>query len=58
MVVFFQPILETQYQPITVEKKSQVERFNKVLASEITEFSHKEIKIWTDTYPTVQDELK
>jgi hypothetical protein len=32
--------------------------FNKVLASGITEFSRKEIKIWTDTYPTVQDELK
>jgi len=27
LVVFFQPILETQYQPITVEKKSQVDRF-------------------------------
>jgi hypothetical protein len=27
--VFFHPILEQQYQPIIVEKKSQVERFAK-----------------------------
>jgi len=48
----------TKAQTKALEKEDAREIFNKVLASEITEFSHKEIKIWTDTYPTVQDELK
>jgi len=41
------------------EKKEEAKKiFNKILASGIAEFSRKEIKIWTDTFPTVQDELK
>jgi hypothetical protein len=48
----------TKAQTKALEKKDAGEIFNKVLASGITEFSRKEIKIWTDTYPTVQDELK
>ena len=48
----------TQAQTKALEKEDAREIFNKVLASGITEFSRKEIKIWTDTYPTVQDELK
>jgi len=48
----------TKAQTKALEKEDAREIFNKVLASEITEFSRKEIKIWTDTYPTVQDELK
>ena len=41
-----------------LEKEEAQKIFNKVLASGIAEFPNKEIKIWTDTYPTVQDELK
>ena len=48
----------TKAQTKALEKKDAGEILNKVLASGITEFSRKEIKIWTDTYPTVQDELK
>jgi len=48
----------TKAQTKALEKEDAREIFNKVLASEITEFSRKEIKIWTDTYPTVQDEIK
>ena len=48
----------TKAQTKALERKDAQKIFNKVLASGITEFSRKEIKIWTDTYPTVQDELK
>ena len=48
----------TKAQTKALEKEDAQKIFNKVLASGITEFSRKEIKIWTDTYPTVQDELK
>jgi len=48
----------TKAQTKALEKEDARKIFNKVLASRITEFSRKEIKIWTDTYPTVQDELK
>ena len=41
-----------------LEKEEAQKIFNKILASDIAEFSRKEIKIWTDTYPTVQDDLK
>ena len=48
----------TKAQTKALEKEDAQKIFNKVLASGITEISRKEIKIWTDTYPTVQDELK
>jgi hypothetical protein len=48
----------TKAQTKALEKEDAHEILSKVLASGITEFSRKEIKIWTDTYPTVQDELK
>ena len=48
----------TKAQTKALEREDAQKIFNKVLASRITEFSRKEIKIWTDTYPTVQDELK
>ena len=48
----------TKAQTKALEREDAQKIFNKVLASGITEFSRKEIKIWTDTYPTVQDELK
>ena len=48
----------TKAQTKALEKEDAQKIFNKVLGSGITEFSRKEIKIWTDTYPTVQDELK
>ena len=48
----------TKAQTKPLEKEEARKIFNKVLDSGITEFSGKEIKIWTDTYPTVQDQLK
>jgi hypothetical protein len=48
----------TKAQTKALEKEEAKKILNKVLASGIAEFSRKEIKIWTDTYPTVQDELK
>jgi len=48
----------TKAQTKALEKEEAKKIFNKVLASGIAEFPSKEIKIWTETYPTVQDELK
>ncbi len=48
----------TKAQTKALGKEEAKKILNKVLASGITEFPSKEIKIWTDTYPTVQDELK
>jgi len=48
----------TKAQTKALEKEEAQKIFNNVLASGIAEFPNKEIKIWTDTYPTVQDELK
>jgi hypothetical protein len=48
----------TKAQTKALEKEEAKKILDKVLASGIAEFSRKEIKIWTDTYPTVQDELK
>ena len=48
----------TKAQTKALEKEEAKKIFNKILASGIAEFSRKEIKIWTDTFPTVQDELK
>ena len=48
----------TKAQTKALEKEEAKKIFNTVLTSGITEFPRKEIKIWTDTYPTVQDELK
>ena len=48
----------TKAQTKPLEKEEAKKIFNKVLDSGITEFSGKEIKIWADTFPTVQDELK
>ena len=48
----------TKAQTKALEKEEAQKIFSKVLDSGITEFPGKEIKIWTDTYPTVQDELK
>ena len=48
----------TKAQTKGLEKEDAQKIFSKVLDLGITEFSGKEIKIWTDTYPTVQNELK
>ncbi len=48
----------TKAQTKPLEKGEAGKIFNKVLDSGIAEFSGKEIKIWADTFPTVQDELK
>ena len=48
----------TKAQTKALEKDEAQKIFSKVLELDITEFSGKEIKIWTDTYPTVQNELK
>jgi len=48
----------TKAQTKALEKEEAKKIFDKILASGIAEFSRKEIKIWADTFPTVQDELK
>ncbi len=48
----------TKAQTKALEKQEAREIYNKVLGSGIAVFSGKEIKIWNDAYPTVQDELK
>ena len=48
----------TKAQTKALAKEEAQKIFSKILDSKITEFSGKEIKIWADTYPTVQDELK
>jgi len=48
----------TKAQTKALEKEEAKRILDKVLASGIAEFPSKEIKIRTDTYPTVQDELK
>ena len=48
----------TKAQTKALEKEEGKKIYSKVLDSNITEFSGNEIKIWNDTYPTVQDELK
>ena len=48
----------TKAQTKALEKEEAKKILDKVLASGIAEFPIKEIKIWTDTCPTVQDELK
>jgi hypothetical protein len=48
----------TKAQTKALEKEEAKKILDKVLASGIAEFPSKEIKIWTDTYPTVQGELK
>jgi len=48
----------TKAQTKALKKEEGKKIYSKVLDSNITEFSGNEIKIWNDTYPTVQDELK
>ena len=48
----------TKAQTKALEKEEGKKVYSKVLDSNVTEFSGNEIKIWNDTYPTVQDELK
>jgi len=48
----------TKAQTKALEKEEAQKILGKVLATGIGEFSRNEVKIWADTYPTVQDELK
>ena len=48
----------TKAQTKALGKEDGMDVFNKVLDSGVTEFSGKEIKIWSDVYPTVQNDLK
>ena len=48
----------TKAQTKALEKEEGKKIYNKVLESNVVEFSGNEIKIWNDIYPTVQDELK
>ena len=48
----------TKAQTKALEKEVGKKIYSKVLDSNIAEFSGKQINIWNDTYPTVQDELK
>ena len=48
----------TKAQTKALEKEEGKKIYSKVLDSNIAEFSGKQINIWNDTCPTVQDELK
>jgi hypothetical protein len=48
----------TKAQTKALEKEEAQKILSKVLATGIGEFSRNEVKIWADTYPTMQDELK
>ena len=48
----------TKAQTKALEKEEGKKIYSKVLDSNIAEFLGKQINIWNDTYPTVQDELK
>ena len=47
----------TKAQSKTLEKKDAVEIFKKVKDSGIEEYSGKKVEIWTESYPTVQNEI-
>ena len=48
----------TKTQSKDLEKDEATKIFKKVVESGIEEFSGNEIKIWTEAFPTIQDELK
>ena len=48
----------TKTQSKDLEKDEAAKIFKKVTESGIEEFSGNEIKIWTEGFPTIQDELK
>ena len=48
----------TKTQSKDLEKDEAAKIFKKVEESGIEEFSGNEIKIWTESFPTIQDELK
>ena len=48
----------TKAQTKALEKEEAKNIYKKIIESGISEFSDKEIKIWTDIFPTVQDQLK
>ena len=48
----------TKTQSKDLEKDEAAKIFKKVSESGIEEYSGKEIKIWTEGFPTIQDELK
>jgi len=48
----------TKTQSKDLEKDEASEIFKKVAQSGIEEFPGNEIKIWTEAFPTIQDELK
>ena len=48
----------TKTQSKDLEKDEAAKIFKKVAESGIEEFSGNEIKIWTEGFPTIQDELK
>jgi len=48
----------TKTQSKDLEKDEAAKIFKKVAESGIEEFAGNEIKIWTEAFPTIQDELK
>ena len=48
----------TKAQTKALEKEEAKNIYKKIIESGISEFSDKEIKIWADIFPTVQDQLK
>jgi len=47
----------TKAQSKTLEKEEALKIFNKARESGIDEYSKNQVEIWTDEYPTVQNEL-
>ena len=48
----------TKAQTKALEKEEARSIFKKIIESGISEFLDKEIKIWADIFPTIQDQLK
>jgi len=48
----------TKAQTKALEKNEALKIFQKAIESGIPEFGGKEIKIWSELYPTIQNELK
>ena len=48
----------TKAQSKPLQKEQALEIFNKAIKAEIKEYSGDKVEIWTEQYPTVQNELK
>jgi hypothetical protein len=48
----------TKAQSKPLQKEQALEIFNKAVQSEVKEYSGDKVEIWTEQYPTVQNELR